>query len=96
MAEPNLTAEERTALLKLLRDKIDGDRFRLSPRIRIYKAIIAKFDPAAAPSAAEQLAAAQGLGQQQHRAGQTAAVRSPHLHAASAPALAPTVYARAL
>jgi hypothetical protein len=36
---------ETAALRQLLRQTIDGDRFPLSPRLRPYKAILAKIDP---------------------------------------------------
>jgi hypothetical protein len=41
----DLTDEETTALVRLLRDAIDGDRYPLSPRIRTLKAILAKLRP---------------------------------------------------
>jgi hypothetical protein len=41
----DLTDEETTALARLLRDAIDGDRFPLSPRIQTLKAILAKIRP---------------------------------------------------
>jgi hypothetical protein len=41
----DLTDEETAALVRLLRDTIDGDRYPLSPRIRTLKAILAKLRP---------------------------------------------------
>ena len=41
----DLTDAETSALRTLLRQTIDGDRFPLSPRLRPYKAILAKIDP---------------------------------------------------
>ena len=40
-----LSETETDALRQLLRTTIDGDRFPLSPRLRPYKAILAKIDP---------------------------------------------------
>jgi hypothetical protein len=47
----DLTKEETAALLKELDGIIDGDRYFLSPRIQILKAIVAKIrpDPAREP-----------------------------------------------
>jgi hypothetical protein len=41
----DLTDEEAVALRELLRRTIDGDRFPLSPRMRPYRAILAKIEP---------------------------------------------------
>ena len=48
---PDLMDEETAALARLLRDAIDGDRYRLSPRIGTLKAILAKLrrEPAREP-----------------------------------------------
>jgi hypothetical protein len=43
---PDLSNEEKSALVELLKHTIDGDRYPLSPRIRTLKAILAKLDPA--------------------------------------------------
>jgi hypothetical protein len=40
-----LTDDEAAALIKGLRDVIDGDRYPLSPRIRTLRAILAKPRP---------------------------------------------------
>jgi hypothetical protein len=40
-----LSDAETDALRQLLRQSIDADRFPLSPRLRPYKAILAKIDP---------------------------------------------------
>jgi hypothetical protein len=42
---PDLTDEEIAALVRLLRDAIDNDRYPLSPRVQLLKAILAKFRP---------------------------------------------------
>ena len=60
MAETNLnlTADERAALAKLVRDTIAiaADPYPLSPRIRRLKALLAKLDPCGlATPAAEPL-----------------------------------------
>jgi hypothetical protein len=41
----DLTDEEALALIRLLRDAIDDDRYPLSPRILTLKSILAKLDP---------------------------------------------------
>jgi hypothetical protein len=41
----DLTDDETAALRALLRQTIEGDRFPLVPRLRPYKALLAKFDP---------------------------------------------------
>ena len=46
MALPDLTEEERGELVRLIRDAIDGDRYFMSPRVKLRKAILAKLDPA--------------------------------------------------
>jgi hypothetical protein len=43
---PDLTDEEAAALVRLLSDTINNDRYPLSPRIQILKAILAKLRPA--------------------------------------------------
>ena len=45
----DLTEEESSALLNLLRKTIDNDRYPLSPRIRLLRAIMAKFPMAPPP-----------------------------------------------
>jgi hypothetical protein len=40
---PDLTDEETAALTRLLREKIDNDRYPLSPRIQTLRGILAKF-----------------------------------------------------
>jgi hypothetical protein len=49
---PDLTDEEIAALTHLLREKIDNDRYPLSPRIQVLKGILAKIrpEPAREPS----------------------------------------------
>jgi hypothetical protein len=43
----DLTDNEKAALVELLRETIDRDRFPLSPRITQLRAILAKLDPPA-------------------------------------------------
>jgi hypothetical protein len=40
-----LTEEETEALARLVRKAIDGDRFPLSPRVQLWKGILAKIRP---------------------------------------------------
>jgi hypothetical protein len=54
----DLTDAETTALRTLLRQTIDGDRYPLSPRLRPYKAILAKIDPTTVRPAPPPLAPA--------------------------------------
>ncbi len=42
---PDLTDDDKAALIELLRETIEGDRFFLSPRIRRLKAVLDKLDP---------------------------------------------------
>jgi hypothetical protein len=41
----DFTEEERTAVIRLLRNAIDADRYFLSDRVKIWKAALAKLDP---------------------------------------------------
>jgi hypothetical protein len=41
----DLTDEETAALARLLSDTINGDRFPLSPRVQVLKAILTKIQP---------------------------------------------------
>ena len=43
--KPDLTDEETDALARLLRDTIDADRYPLSPRVQMWKGILAKMRP---------------------------------------------------
>jgi hypothetical protein len=43
--KPDLTDEETDALARLLRDTIDADRYPLSPRVQMWKGILAKIRP---------------------------------------------------
>ena len=47
-----LTDEEATALVRLLREAIDSDRFPLSPRVQVLRAILARLRPEPARPAA--------------------------------------------
>ena len=42
---PDLTEDDKAVLVELLREVIAADRFFLSPRIKTFKAILAKLDP---------------------------------------------------
>jgi len=42
----DLTDDERTELVHVVRAAIDGDRYFMSPRVRRLKSILAKVDPA--------------------------------------------------
>ena len=44
---PDLTDDDKAALIELLRETIAGDRFPLSPRVKRLKAVLAKLDPPA-------------------------------------------------
>jgi hypothetical protein len=44
---PDLTDDDKTILVELLRETIAADRFPLSPRVRRLKAILVKLDPPA-------------------------------------------------
>ena len=48
MADDDLTPEERDAVIRLIRNAIDADRFQHSERVRIWKAALTKLDPASA------------------------------------------------
>jgi hypothetical protein len=41
----DLTDEETAALLRLLREAIDGDRFPLSPRVQVLRAVPVRLGP---------------------------------------------------
>ena len=41
----DLADEEHAELVRLMRDAIDGDRYFMSPRAKLRKAILAKLDP---------------------------------------------------
>jgi len=41
----DFTEEERTAVIRLLRNAIDADRYFLSDRVKTWKAALAKLDP---------------------------------------------------
>jgi hypothetical protein len=47
----DFTEEERTAVIRLLRNSIDADRYFLSDRVKIWKAALAKFDPSSVRAA---------------------------------------------
>lgn len=49
--QPNLSPEDYAAIAALLRDTIAADRYQLSPRVRNWKTILAKLEPAAPKSA---------------------------------------------
>lgn len=41
----DLTDEEAAALVRLIRDTIDADRYPLSPRLQILREVLEKLDP---------------------------------------------------
>jgi hypothetical protein len=43
--KPDLTDEETDALARLPRDTIDADHYPLSPRVQMWKGILAKLRP---------------------------------------------------
>jgi hypothetical protein len=43
--KPDLTDDETDALARLLRDTIDADHHPLSPRVQMWKGILAKIRP---------------------------------------------------
>ena len=43
--KPDLTDEETDALVRLLRDTIEADRYPLSPRVQMWKGLLAKIRP---------------------------------------------------
>jgi hypothetical protein len=45
----DLTEDESSALLNLLRKTIENDRYPLSPRVGLLRGIMAKFGPMAPP-----------------------------------------------
>jgi hypothetical protein len=47
MAWQDMSEEEQAEVARLLRQAIDGDRSPLSPRVRRWKAMLAKLDPPA-------------------------------------------------
>jgi hypothetical protein len=46
----NLTDQDRADLARFLREAIEADRYPLSPRVRRLKELLAKIDPAPAPT----------------------------------------------
>ncbi len=44
---PDLTGDDKSALIELLRETIERDRFPLSPKVKRLKAILAKLAPPA-------------------------------------------------
>ena len=55
----DFTDEETTALVRLLREAIDGDRFPFSPRVQVLRAVLAGVEAGA--RAAGGVAGAEGL-----------------------------------
>ena len=47
MAKPNLTDEDYSDLAKLVREAIDAEPYRIGPRIKKLRALLAKLDPSA-------------------------------------------------
>ena len=46
MAKPNLTDEDYSDLAKVVREAIDAERYRIGPRIKKLRGLLAKLDPA--------------------------------------------------
>ena len=46
MAKPNLTDEDYSDLAKLVREAIDAEPYRIGPRIKKLRGLLAKLDPA--------------------------------------------------
>jgi hypothetical protein len=46
MTKPNLTDEDYSDLTKLVREAIDAERYRIGPRIKKLRALLARLDPA--------------------------------------------------
>jgi len=44
---PDLTEDDKAILIELLRETVEPDRFPMSPRVRSFKAILAKLAPPA-------------------------------------------------
>jgi hypothetical protein len=44
---PDLTDDDKAILADLLREAIERNRYPMSPRVRAFKAILAKLDPPA-------------------------------------------------
>jgi hypothetical protein len=54
MARLDLTEEEREELIEVLRDAVETDRYRLSPRARRLRRLLAKLTSAPTPPAASR------------------------------------------
>ena len=46
MTKPNLTDDDYSDLAKLVREAIDAEPYRLGPRIKKLRGLLAKLDPA--------------------------------------------------
>jgi hypothetical protein len=44
-ASPGLDDDERATLIAVLREVIESNRYFMSPRVKLLRAILAKFDP---------------------------------------------------
>jgi hypothetical protein len=47
---PDLTGDDKAIIVELLRETIEADRFPLSPRIKVLRAILAKLGVGSAPA----------------------------------------------
>ena len=47
MTKPDLTEEDYSDLAKLVREAIDAEPFRIGPRIKKLRGLLAKLDPSA-------------------------------------------------
>ena len=54
MKNLELSDDEAHALVRVLREAIDGDRLPLSPRVRVLRAVLARLRPEPARPAASQ------------------------------------------
>jgi hypothetical protein len=71
---PDLSDEETAALIRLLKDTIDADRYPLSPRIQTLRTILAKLRPEPVreplPPPSKQYAPPRATAARRRRAGQ--------------------------
>ena len=63
MPLPDLTDDEHTELVRLLRDAIAGERYLLSPRMKRLKSILAKVEPASVKATIEPFPAPRPAGE---------------------------------
>ena len=66
---PQLTDDEKTALLALLKRTIEDDRYPLSPRISMLRGILAKLEPPKPTSPLKAYAPPRGTAKQRRARG---------------------------